>query len=138
MSGSEDQDERRRAHRQVRKQGQRRKRIMQVRVGDEDLAVISAGATREGLTRSAFVIKASLARARGDTTQTDPVLRDIHEELKDAARKANSIGVNFNQVVKKLNATGHPTGDIPAYSEAAFQAVRRLDAVAVKLWRHLR
>jgi hypothetical protein len=50
----------------------------------------------------------------------------------------NSIGVNFNQVVRKLNTTGQHNADIPAYSEAAFRAVQRLDEVAVRVWRRLR
>jgi hypothetical protein len=135
---SEGQSESSLVNRQARRRGQRRDRTIQVRTSTQDLAEISAGATREGLSRSAFIIRASLARARGDTTQADPVLRDIYRELKDAARKVNSIGVNFNQVVRKLNTTGRCSADIPAYSEAAFQAVRRLDAVAVQVWRRLR
>lgn len=138
INGSERHSEPGLANRQVRRQGQRRDQTMQVRVDAQDLAEISAGASREGLSRSAFVIRASLARARGDTTQADPVLRSIYQELKDAARKVNNIGVNFNQVVRRLNTTGHYSGNIPAYAQAAFQAVRRLDAVAIDVWRHLR
>ena len=126
------------AVRQVRRQDQPRAKTVQFRVGDADHAEICAGAAREGLSRSAFIVKACLARARGDTTLADLVLRNVYEELKDAVRQVNMIGVNFNQVAKRVNATGRHSADIGAYAAFMFKAVRRLDEVVVAVWAHLK
>jgi hypothetical protein len=126
------------AARQVRRQDQPRAKTVQFRVGDTDHAEICAGAAREGLSRSAFIVKACLARARGDTTLADLVLLGLYEELKGAVRQVNMIGVNFNQVAKRVNATGQHSADIGAYAAFMFKAVRRLDEVVVAVWAHLK
>jgi hypothetical protein len=48
------------------------------------------------------------------------------------------IGVNFNQVAKRVNATGQHSADIGAYAAFMFKAVRRLDEVVVAVWAHLK
>jgi uncharacterized protein (DUF1778 family) len=126
------------AVRQVRRQDQPRAKTVQFRVGDADHEEICAGAAREGLSRSAFIVKACLARARGDTTLADLVLRGLYEELKDTVRQVNMIGVNFNQVAKRVNATGRHSADIGAYAAFMFKAIRRLDEVVVAVWAHLK
>jgi hypothetical protein len=40
------------------------------------------------------------------------------------------IGVNLNQAVAKLNATGQHSGDLLAYAAESLRRARRLDAAA--------
>jgi hypothetical protein len=111
---------------------------MRFRASQGTFAEISAAAEREGLSRSAFIVKACLSRAQGDSCRKDPALRAIYAELKDLTRSVNRVGVNLNQAVARLNSTGQFSGDLPAYADAALRTVRRLDAITVALWKRLR
>ena len=48
------------------------------------------------------------------------------------------IGVNFNQAVAKLNATGQYSGDLLPYAQACMRRVDHLDAVAEQLRKAIR
>ena len=58
-------------------------------------------------------------------------------ELIRAAGLVRRVGVNLNQAVAKLNATGQPSGDLVPYAAESIRKARRLDAVAEELRRRL-
>ncbi len=51
-------------------------------------------------------------------------------ELIRAAGLVRRIGVNLNQAVARLNATGRPSGDLVPYAAESIRRARHLDAVA--------
>ena len=53
--------------------------------------------------------------------------------LDRAALLVRRIGVNLNQAVAKLNATGQQSGDLPRYAEESIRRAARLEAAAEDL-----
>jgi hypothetical protein len=58
-------------------------------------------------------------------------------EFIRAAGLVRRIGVNLNQAVAKLNATGQRSGDLLPYAEACLSRAERLDGVAEQIRRRL-
>lgn len=96
-------------------------------------AEFDAAARRAGLARGAYAAQASLAAARGTGTTADDGLRDLLSELIQAAGLVRRIGVNLNQAVAKLNATGHRSGDLLPYAAESLRRAAHLDAVAERV-----
>ena len=65
--------------------------------------------------------------ARGVVTTPDAPLRDAFYDLDRAALLVRRIGVNLNQAVAKLNATGQPSGDLPRYARETLRSAARLE-----------
>ena len=89
-----------------------------------------SGSRGAGLARGAFAAEAALAAARGTiTVAADDGLRDLLAELVHAAGLVRRIGVNLNQAVARLHATGQAPATWPGTRPSAC-AARHLDAVA--------
>jgi hypothetical protein len=91
-----------------------------------------------GRTVRFAVTDAELAAARGQETPAGDRLRELLAELITAAGLARRIGVNLNQAVAKLNATGQHAGDLPAYAAEAARRAARLDQAADQVRKALR
>ena len=91
----------------------RRPRTVRFALTDEEYAEVSAAARQAGLARGAYAAEATLALARGAVTAPDAPLADAVHALDRAALGVRRIGVNLNQAVAKLNATGQWSGDLP-------------------------
>ena len=100
-----------RPRRRTRHQG-RRGRTVRFALTEEEYAEVSAAARQAGLARGAYAAEATLAVARGAVTTPDAPLRDAFYALDRAALLVRRIGVNLNQAVAKLNATGQWSGDL--------------------------
>jgi hypothetical protein len=59
-------------------------------------------------------------------------------ELYRAAGLVRRIGVNLNQAVAKLNATGQRSDDLLPYAAESIRRAERLDAVAEEIRKALR
>ena len=59
-------------------------------------------------------------------------------ELLEAAALVRRIGVNLNQAVARLNATGQRSGDLLPYAAESMRRAERLDAVADEVRKALR
>ena len=94
---------------------------------------MSAAARQAGLARGAYAAEATLAIARGAVTTPDAPLRDALHALDRAALRVRRIGVNLNQAVAKLNATGQWSGDLPPYAEESVRRAARLEAAGEDL-----
>jgi hypothetical protein len=68
----------------------------------------------------------------------DTPSRQALTELIRAAGLVRRIGVNLNQAVAKLNATGQRSVDLLPYAAEGMRRVRRLDAAAEDVRRRLR
>jgi hypothetical protein len=126
-------------------QGSRRSRQMVKRphrvefaLTGEEFEVLESAAGRAGLARGAYAAEAALAAATGTARSADTQLRDALAELIQASGLVRRIGVNLNQAVAKLNATGQRSGDLLQYAAESLRRAERLDAAAEQVRRALR
>ena len=101
---------------------------MRFALTDAEYAEVSAAARQAGLARGAYAAEATLATARGEIAA-----RDAFHALDRAALLVRRIGVNLNQAVAKLNATGQWSGDLLPYAEESVRHAARLEAVGEEL-----
>ena len=105
---------------------------------EAESAELEQAAGRAGLAKGAFAAEAALAAARGTATAPGALFQDALAELMRAAGLVRRIGVNLNQAVAKLNATGQSPGDLLPYAQACMRRVDHLDAVADQLRKAIR
>jgi hypothetical protein len=120
------------------RQSNRRCRRVEFSLTNEEFDDLNAAAARAGLARGAYAAEAALSVARGVTCPADNPLREALGEFIRAAGLVRRIGVNLNQAVAKLNATGQCSGDLLPYAAACLRRAERLDAVAEGIRRRLR
>jgi hypothetical protein len=104
----------------------------------EEFAELGAAAARAGLARGAYAAEAALSMAHGTTSAVDSGLREALGEFIRAAGLVRRIGVNINQAVAKLNATGQHSGDLLPYAAECLRRAERLDAAAEEVCKRLR
>jgi hypothetical protein len=101
----------------------------------EELELLEAAA---GRARGAYAAEAALAAARGGPVAADTPVRQLLRELIRASGLVRRIGVNLNEAVAKLNATGQRSGDLLPYAAESVRRAKRLDAVAEEVRKVLR
>ncbi len=104
----------------------------------EEFGLLEAAAERAGRARGAYAAEAALAAARGGPAAAGAPLPELLRELIRAAGLVRRIGVNLNQAVAKLNATGQRSGDLVPYAAESLRRVEHLDAVAEQVRKALR
>jgi hypothetical protein len=120
------------------RQSAKRCRRVEFSLTDEEFGDLDAAASRARLARGAYAAEAALSVARGVTCPADNPLRHALGEFIRAAGLVRRIGVNLNQAVAKLNATGQRSGDLLPYAAACLRRAERLDAAAEEIRRRLR
>ena len=115
-------------------------RACTVRFGltEAEFAELEQAAGQAGLAKGAFAAEAALAAARGTATAPGAPFQDALAELLRAAGLVRRIGVNLNQAVAKLNATGQQSGELVPYVQACMRRVDHLDAVAEQVRKAIR
>lgn len=120
------------------RQPARRPRRVEFSLTEEEYSELGAAAARAGLARGAYAAEATLSVARGVTSPADSPFREALGEFVRAAGLVRRIGVNLNQAVAKLNATGQRSGDLLPYAVESLRRVERLDDVAENIRKKLR
>ena len=120
------------------RQGAKRSNRVEFSLTDEEFALLEAAAGRAGRARGAYAAEAALAAARGRPAAADSPLLDLLRELIRAAGLVRRIGVNLNQAVARLNATGQRSGDLLPYAAESMRRAECLDAVADEVRKALR
>ena len=115
------------------RQAAARPRRVEFTLTEQELTELDAAAGRAGLARGAYIAQAALATARGGPNQADAPLREALAELIRSAGLVRRAGVNLNQAVAKLNATGQASGDLVPYAAESIRRARRLDIAAEEL-----
>jgi hypothetical protein len=103
-----------------------------------ELAAVEEAAGRAGLARGAYAAQVVVAHAEGTSTGPEGTAREALRELVRASGLVRRVGVNLNQAVAKLNATGQRSGDLLAYAAESLRRARRLDAAAEQVRKTLR
>jgi hypothetical protein len=104
---------------------------------EEEFSELDAAAARAGLARGAYAAQAALAMARGAASGAGVPVRAALAEVIRSAGLVRRAGVNLNQAVAKLNATGQRSGDLLPYAAESLRRARRLDEAAEELRRRL-
>ena len=117
-----------RAGRRARQHARRPDRV-EFSLSTGEFAELEAAAGRAGLARGAYAAEAALAAARGRGAAADAPFREALGELIRASGLVRRIGVNLNQAVAKLNATGQRSGDLAPY---AAESLRARDAAGLR------
>ena len=108
-----------------------RTRRVEVTLTGEEYAVIEAAARRAGLARRAYIAQVVVAAAaNGGPLGDREWLRQALIELMRAAGLVRRIGTNISQAAAKLNATGQPAGNLPAYAAGTISRADHIDEVA--------
>ena len=105
---------------------------------EEEYGEVGEAAAQAGMAKGAYAAHATLAAARGLMNPADAPFRQALTELIRAAGLVRRIGVNLNQAVAKLNATGQRSGDLLPYAAESVRRAERLDAAAEDVRRRLR
>jgi hypothetical protein len=125
------------AGRRSRQPGKRPRRV-EFSLTDEEFGELGAAAARAGLAKGAYAAEAALSVARGVTSPADFPLREALGEFVRAAGLVRRIGVNLNQAVAKLNATGQRSGELLPYAAESVRRAEQLDAAAEEIRKRLR
>jgi hypothetical protein len=116
----------------------KRRRTVRFDLSDEEFGELADAADRAGLARGAFAAQAALLAARKGSVVGDSALREALGEFVRAAGLVRRIGVNLNQAVAKLNATGQRSGDLLPYAAESVRRGRFLDQAAEEVRRSIR
>jgi hypothetical protein len=104
----------------------------------EEFAAVQAAAGRAGLARGAYAARVVVAHAQGGGCGPDTPAREALRELIRASGLVRRIGVNLNQAVAKLNATGQRSADLLPYAVESIRRAQLLDAAAEQVRKALR
>ena len=116
----------------------KRPRTIRFALTDEEFSQVVVAADRAGLAKGAFAAQATLTIARNGTTSSDSPLREVLGEFIRAAGLVRRIGVNLNQAVAKLNATGQRSGDLVPYAAESIRRAQLLDQAAEEVRKRIR
>jgi hypothetical protein len=119
------------------RQAAKRLRRVEFALTEEEFRELDAAAARAGLARGAYAAQAALDTARRGGGGASVPLREALAELIRSAGLVRRIGVNLNQAVAKLNATGKRSDDLLPYAAESMRRARRLDAAAEDLRKRL-
>jgi hypothetical protein len=119
------------------RQAAKRLRRVEFALTEEEFAELDAAAARARLARGAYAAHAALAIARGEISRPGVPVREALAEVIRCAGLVRRAGVNLNQAVAKLNATGQRSGDLLPYAAESLRRARRLDAAAEELRKRL-
>ena len=120
-----------------------RTRRVEFTLSGEEYAILAEAAGRAGMARRAYAAQAALtAAANGDPVSgQEPlalVLVLVLTELMRAAGLVRRIAANLDQAAAKLNATGQPAGNLPAYAAQSIRRAGHIDQVADAVRKALR
>ena len=120
------------------RQAVRRSRTIRFDLTEAEFGEIGAAAEQAGLAKGAFAARAALVVARGGGLPDESPQRRALGEFIRAAGLVRRIGVNLNQAVARLNATGQRSGDLLPYAAESIRRARLLDQAAEEVRQHLR
>ena len=128
-----------------RAQGSRRARQQRGRpfrvhfsLTEQEFAALQDAAGRAGLARGAFAAQVVLAHVTGSAAGPEAPHREALRELVRAAGLVRRIGVNLNQAVTKLNATGQRPAELLWYARESMRRAAHLDEAAEEVRKALR
>lgn len=108
-----------------------------IRLSDDEQAILKEAAARAGLGLRAYVAQAAVDAAVLRAVPAPVVQRQLLAELTRASELVRRAGVNLNQAVAKLNATGQPGPDLGPAAAYCVRVIAHVDQVALVVMRRL-
>jgi antitoxin component of RelBE/YafQ-DinJ toxin-antitoxin module len=108
--------------------GQVRDRAKTVKFSPREYAEVEAAAERAGMAVSAWIGMTATAAARHEAVPLRQFHREVITELVRCGWQLGKAGVNLNQAVAKLNATGTADGRLQASAAWLLKVAGRVDA----------
>jgi hypothetical protein len=118
--------------RRRRRQPSRRRYRVEFSLGEEEYAELCVAVEAAGLALGAYAARATLGAARGSGGDGGggsggPLLRDALTALVRCEGQLRKVGVDFNQAVARLNATGRGGGNLVPYAAAITRIADHLE-----------
>jgi hypothetical protein len=104
-------------------------------LADAEFAALCEAAGQAGLARGAYAARATVGAALGRGDGGQLLLREALAELSRCAIQVGRVGVNLNQAVAKLNATGQADADLVLYAAEATRIAGHLGEAAAQVRR---
>ncbi|WP_123667307.1 hypothetical protein [Actinocorallia herbida] len=98
-----------------------------MRLDDVEFEALGLAANRQDLSLGAYGAMVCMAHVRGLDSAEQEGLRDLLKGLVAASAQVRRVGVLFNQVVARLNATGEVHESLSAYGAAVTRTLSRVD-----------
>lgn len=108
-----------------------------IRLSDDEQAILEQAAARAGLGLRAYIGQAAVDAAQLRAVPAPVVQRQLLAELIRAGGLVRRAGVNLNQAVAKLNATGQPSPDLAPAAAYCVRVVGHVDQAALLVMRRL-
>ena len=117
--------------RRRRRQPSRRRYRVEFSLDQDEFTELCAAAEAARLALGAYAARATLGAARGNGGGGGgPLLRDALTALVRCEGQLRKIGINLNQAVARLNATGRGGGDLVPYAATITRIADRLEEQA--------
>jgi hypothetical protein len=110
---------------------------MMLRYNEDEYAAVCQAAQKVGLTPTGYAALVALAAATDKPPPRADPLRDALAELIVARLQVRRFGVNVNQAVVALHATGQAPPGLASATALASRAVARVDEAAAAITRSL-
>jgi hypothetical protein len=127
--GNEEADDGRRGR--LRRQPGGRPRVVFVRLSEREATVLTARATRAGVSVQRFLLESALVGTGQTVTERHALYRTLLAARRTIAGAAN----NLNQVARVANATGHVPAELGALAAAIERGTAALEASLADLGR---
>ena len=122
----------RRGVRRARAQEPRVRRVT-VRLSAAEGTTLAAAADRAGMALATYLCEAAMDAAEHRSVPVPKMQREMLAELIRVRGLVRRIGVNLNQAVARLNATGHRSGDLLPYAAESIRRAQLLDQAAEEI-----
>lgn len=107
-----------------------RDHVVKVKLSAAERASLSAAAERVGMALAAYIGQAAMDAAEHRAVPVSELQRQMLTELIRVAGLVRRAGVNLNQAVARLNATGQPGGDLKPSAAYCMRVVRQVNEAA--------
>lgn len=123
--------------RRARRPGRVKSHRIAIAVDEAEHQDLEDAAREDGLTVSAFVANRALAAARRTAPTAAESLRQALLALNHATAQLQRAGVNLNQSVAALNATGQAPGNLLQYARYTASVAEKVGTAADQVQRML-
>ncbi len=116
---------------------ERREHPVTVKLSAAEKATLAGAADRAGMALAAYLCEAAMDAAEHRAVLVPVLQREMLAELMRVAGLARRIGVNLNQAVARLNATGEPGLDLGPSAAHCTRVLGHIDEAAELIRRRL-
>lgn len=114
-----------------------REHVIKVKLSASEKTAVAAAAARNGLAKAAWVGQLAIDAAEHEALPVPVMQREMLAELMRVRGLVRSAGVNLNQAVARLNATGQPGPDLQPSAAYCARVLAHVDQAAEVIRRRM-